>query len=100
MGKVRFARVLAIFHVRPDFCDNGIFQLDGEIMFLGAGCAGAEELELAFGQPLPGCQSSIEQGRRFVENLGDGQWFVATLAGGLAALHIGGDRHFMIKGLN
>ena len=48
VGEMGHARVLAIRHVGFDVHDDGIFQLDGVIVFLGAGRRSAVPFDYAF----------------------------------------------------
>src|SRR5690606_10198351 len=100
MGEVCLAGVLAVGHARLHVDDHGVFQLDGEVVLLGAGGRGAIPLQAALVQAFAGGQGVEEQRRGLVEHLGDHQRLVHPLAGRLAGLRVAGNDHLMAEGLD
>ena len=76
--------ILAVGHVRSDVHNDGVFKRDGEVMLHRASGGSAVELHFHLGQALSCGQSAEQQRGGFVDDLGDFERLVRTLAGGLA----------------
>src|SRR5690554_1010694 len=100
VGEVRQGRILAVGHARLHVDDDGVFQLDGEVVLLGAGGGGAVPFQTALVQTLAGGQGVEQQGGGLVEDLGDHQRLVYALAGRLTGLRVAGNDDLMIESLN
>lgn len=97
MGEVRLSRVLAVGHVGLDVHDDGVFELDGEVVLHGSRGRGAVELHLDLGQFFAAGQGPEQQGRGLVHDLGDLERLVHALSCRLARLGVARQDYLMLE---
>jgi len=100
MGEMRLPRVLAVGHVCLDVHDDGILELDGEVVFHGSRCRGAVEFHLDLWKALATDQGAEEQRRCLVHDLGDLERLMHALASWLAGLRIAGEDDLVFEGFH
>ncbi|MOA29037.1 hypothetical protein D3C78_1500240 [compost metagenome] len=98
--EVRVRRVLAVVHFVVDGDDDRVFQFGGVVVLLGALSRSTEPLDNDFAHALAGGQSSLQQRRSLVVDLGDDHWLVHALTGWLTGLWVTRDDHVVGESLH